>query len=301
MTAGRKKIDISVCIATFRRPKKLRRLLKSLEIAIKNVEARVEIIVVDNDAACSAKESVAHISNQMQNLHYFSEPVQNISLARNRALAQAEGHWIAFVDDDEIVEPNWLRAYWTYQKTHAADGYFGPVLPRMEEKSPLWFDAELLFHRPRFETGTRLFDKMRTGNAFIQADVFTNERFNPKYGLSGGGDAIYFALRANENRVFLWNDAAITYEIYPKERMKLSWLMQRYFRAGLNYSAFRLQQKHNRMLILTKAVVVLLFFSFTLIFRFFQSPAKGVLQFLRMCMQIGHLAACFNVVYYEYK
>lgn len=301
MSSKAENICISICIATFKRPDKLERLLHSLVKALDKLDVSFDVVVVDNDVSRSAEGIIKQIKILLPNVIYLNEPEQNISLARNRAISKARGKWLAFVDDDEIVDSDWLREYWHYQKIHSADGYFGPVLPSVEAETPAWLDAELIFSRPRFQTGTRLTDKMRTGNAFVRASVFEKNKFDPGYGLRGGGDAIFFTLRAKENFKFLWNDAAITYEIYPRERTKLTWLMQRYFRSGLNFSTFRLQQNYSRFGIFLKAFTVLLLLTITLVFRFLLSPKKGVLHFLRMCLQVGHIAACFNFPYYEYK
>ncbi|KAA3616254.1 MAG: glycosyltransferase [Calditrichaeota bacterium] len=303
MSSSKKHCDISICIASFRRPEKLKRLLNSLEKAIPRVSAAIEIVVVDNDRLKSAKSIVEKHQTLATNIWYFLEPRQNISRARNLSVEKANGNWVAFVDDDEIVDENWLLHFWNYQSQNNADGYFGPVLPKLEETAPDWFDEKLLFNRPRFATGTKLMEKMRTGNAFIRTSLFHTDNFDLAYGLTGGGDAVFFERMARKGYSFYWNDDAITYELYPKERTQLRWLIQRSFRSGLTYSRSRLQSKGNwyRIFVFIKAMSVMLFLTLTLVLRFLQSSKMGVAQFLRICLQWGHLAACFNITYYEYK
>ncbi len=303
MATEQQNFDISICIATFQRPQKLARLLHSLAVAVKNCPAAVEIIVVDNDSRKSAAQVVAQFGCNHSTVQYLVEPRQNISHARNLGVSRANGKWFAFVDDDEIVAENWLQSFWLFKISRPADGYFGPVLPRLEQVAPVWFDAELFFFRPRFTTGKRLQEKMRTGNAFISHQVFSKQKFDPKFGLSGGGDTAFFESRAQNGACFLWNDEAVTYEFYPLERTKMKWLIQRYFRSGLAYSKIRIQKNRRwlRAKILSKACIVILFLLLSLMFRFAQSPARGVLNILRICLQVGHIAACFNLNYYEYK
>jgi glycosyltransferase involved in cell wall biosynthesis len=149
--------DISVCIATFRRPQGLARLLDSLQRLSGRGDFTLEIVIVDNDAAETARPVVEALQRTYPDrLHYCVEPCQNIAYARNRAVQAARGTWIAFIDDDETAEKNWLAAYWYMLTQKPGDGYFGPVLPRFDQAIPAWMDKEMLFGRPRFPTGTRL-------------------------------------------------------------------------------------------------------------------------------------------------
>ena len=93
-------MNVSVCIATYRRPDRLRTLLADL--AAQQLTP-FEIIVVDNDAAASAREVVRERQKLGAScpVHYDVQPEKNISLTRNRTVALASGEWLAFVDDDE--------------------------------------------------------------------------------------------------------------------------------------------------------------------------------------------------------
>ncbi|MCZ2223140.1 MAG: glycosyltransferase, partial [Chitinophagales bacterium] len=100
----------SVCIATFKRPELLRKLVQSLfdQKAIDDI--LLEIIIVDNDIQLSAKDIVASFTNtSFISISYFSQPVQNISLTRNMSLEKASGHYLAIIDDDEIADQYWIR------------------------------------------------------------------------------------------------------------------------------------------------------------------------------------------------
>jgi glycosyltransferase involved in cell wall biosynthesis len=67
------------------------------------------VVVTDNDPEQSARELVtAHSSRSLVHVTYCAESQQNIALARNKALQHAEGDFIAFIDDDEYPEDDWL-------------------------------------------------------------------------------------------------------------------------------------------------------------------------------------------------
>ena len=105
--------DVSVCIATFRRPSGLARLLDSLAKLKLPEGVTVEIVVVDNDPAASAAPILAGWRATPHVLRAFGEPRANVSHARNRGVAESRGRWLAFIDDDEVADENWIAGFWT--------------------------------------------------------------------------------------------------------------------------------------------------------------------------------------------
>jgi len=67
------------------------------------------IVVVDNDRLRSAEEVVKEFTVASSiPIRYCVEPQQNIAMARNRAVSNASGDFIAFIDDDEFPQGRWL-------------------------------------------------------------------------------------------------------------------------------------------------------------------------------------------------
>ena len=101
---------ISVCVCTYKRPELLQQLLN--ELACQETQGRftVDVVVVDNDAAESARSVVEHWVSTDSRLAvaYCVEPQQNIALARNAAIKRATGDFIAFFDDDQVPIRQWL-------------------------------------------------------------------------------------------------------------------------------------------------------------------------------------------------
>lgn len=127
-------------------------------------------------------------------LKYVIEPRQNISHARNKAVEEARGYWIAFIDDDEIPDEHWLQNFWTMRSTLRGDAFFGPVLPRFEQNVHSWLAREPLYHRPRFSSGIRIhFANTRTSNAFVKRHLLSKYRFDANFGRLGGGDVELFS------------------------------------------------------------------------------------------------------------
>jgi succinoglycan biosynthesis protein ExoM len=225
-------VDVSICIATYRRRYGLARLLDSLSRLKVPEGVRVEVIAVDNDPASDpGGEPSADAAAQFA-LRWLREPRRNIAYARNLAVANARGEWVAFVDDDEVVDESWLAAYWQLAAEGECDGYFGPVLPRFEMWVTPWLDASF-FTYPRFRSGAPITAHgAHVGNSFVRRALFRDTRFDPAFGNSGGEDtALFRRLMARDAR-FAWCDEAIIHEYVPASRQRPGWLARRAFRGG---------------------------------------------------------------------
>lgn len=122
------KPTIDVCIATYRRADRLRRLLESLLSQQTQRLFSYSLIVVDNDACRSAEPVVEKFLGMGPDLVYDVEPERNISLARNRCLTHATGDYIAMIDDDEYADGRWLLNLYTTMMAYEADVVRGPVV-----------------------------------------------------------------------------------------------------------------------------------------------------------------------------
>lgn len=233
------KLDhISVCICTFKRPTMLAKALEGVTSQFTDNKFSFEVVVVDNDCHRSAEDTVRRLQVQTGiRIKYDCEPQQNISLTRNRTIRNAEGVLIAFIDDDEFPEQNWLLAlYDTYVK-YTADGVLGPVIPYYEGTPPDWLVKSDLCVRSSFQTGTVLSNSkyMRTGNVLFRKAILPDGElaFDPKLGRSGGEDADLFDRMLKKGYSFVWCDEARVLEHVPIERQKKSYLIKRAFIRGV--------------------------------------------------------------------
>lgn len=97
---------ITVCICTYKKRGLLAYLLNELQNQITDKLFTCSIVVVDNDYTQSAK-SITSSFKEKSLINYCNEPEQNVSLARNRAVENAEGNFVAFIDDEFPVN-HWL-------------------------------------------------------------------------------------------------------------------------------------------------------------------------------------------------
>src|SRR5689334_17843912 len=125
---------ITICICTFKRPELLRRLLQALRNLQTGDQFSYSIVVVDNHHEQSASPTVrAFRENSAIQTLYCVEPIQNIALARNRAIANAKSDFIAFIDDDEVPVAEWLLLLFETCVRFDTHGVLGPVLPDYTE------------------------------------------------------------------------------------------------------------------------------------------------------------------------
>jgi succinoglycan biosynthesis protein ExoM len=297
--------DVSICIATFRRPYGLVRLLDSLGRLKLPDGLAVEVVVVDNDAAGDAQpQALAAACEGARSARWFVEPRQNIALARNRAVSEARGQWIAFIDDDEVADENWLAGFWKWVERDVGDGFFGPVLPRLDAASSPWLDVETFFSRPRHPSGTPIASsEVSTSNALVRCSLFADRRFDPAWGRTGGSDFELFDRMLGAGAHFLWCDEAIVCETIPACRHRLSWLTQRAFRGGVGFTRLQLQRRRSgavkrglpRALLAFGVLVPLLPLALL------AGRPEAARLWLRICTQAGHLWAFAGRSYEEYR
>lgn len=227
---------ISICVCTCRRPAALARLLARL--ATQAPPRFHELVVVDNDADGSARETCATAATPFA-LRYAVEPRRNIARARNRAVALAQGEWLGFLDDDEIPAPDWLAQLWAAAAAHDADAVLGPVIARPPADAPAWIREGRFFERRRFRTGTPVpRNELRIGNALIRRQPLARLRgpFDPAYGLTGGEDGDMLCRLARQGARIVWCDEAVVVEPVERPRLAPRWLLRRAWRGGNDYA-----------------------------------------------------------------
>lgn len=229
---------VAVCVATYRRPELLAGLLASLgRLELRRHPAQVRVIVADNDAAGSARAVVdAARAGFPFELEYAVEPERNISLARNRAVAMAlawGAAWVAFVDDDEVVRPEWLDELLAVQARSGADAVAGAVVPRFPADAPAWAEQSGVYARLHRRSGEPV-AFLATHNALVSARLLRRDGgpFDPAFGISGGGDSLFFLRCAREGARMVGAAAAVAEEAVPPERLRTGWVLRRAFRTG---------------------------------------------------------------------
>jgi GT2 family glycosyltransferase len=229
---------VSIVVVTFYREDFLRRTLRSC-LAQRGIDlTHVEIITVDGSPGASARGVVAALQDEAAaagaRLSYVHEPRPGISPARNAGVRTASAALVAFVDDDEEADPDWLSRMLLCLDRYEADVVVGPVYPIFEQEQastdPFWrwyFTADS--GQPTGEIAKRgagthncLFDKATC--------CVTDEPFDPALGLTGGEDFRFFLSVAQRGGRVVWCADAIVNEFIPATRSNWSYALRRRLR-----------------------------------------------------------------------
>jgi len=163
--------------------------------------------------------------------------MQNIALARNKALDKSQGNFVAFIDDDETPIEQWLWLLYETMCSYKVAGILGPVLPSFQRQPPVWIVRSKLCERKRFPTGTYIENASdtRTGNILLSKDFLDSHgfRFDPKFGLTGGEDCDLFRRMMEKGAKFVWCDEACVYEVVPSSRLTRRYLLKRALLRGV--------------------------------------------------------------------
>lgn len=232
---------IDICVCTFRRSAVVD-TIASIGALNRPDGLAVRLIVADNDETPSARERVtASAGAQGLDLVYVHAPASNISLARNACLDHSHADWVAFLDDDEIVTPDWLQAMIDCANRGDADVVLGPVRAIYPVSAPDWMrNGDFHATRPVWVEGV-----IRTGytcNALLHqtAAPLAGQRFRLDLGRSGGEDTDFFDRAVRSGARIAFAEAAEITEIVTPARANFKWLMQRRFRSGQSHGSLLL-------------------------------------------------------------
>ena len=135
-------IRVSAVVCTLNRAAHLQKAIHSL-VHQSLPKEMYEIIIVDNGSTDGTKAVVEEFS-QFDNLRYIHQPITGLSQARNSGWQNAQGEYIAYMDDDAIACTEWLdrivAAFETVQPQPASVG--GKVTPIWEVERPAWLPKQ---------------------------------------------------------------------------------------------------------------------------------------------------------------
>lgn len=231
------RLAIDVCICTYRRPAIAEALAA---VAVQDVRQSIalRVIVADNAPGTEARHSICAAGEKLGlDLVYVHAPAKNISIARNACLAAARADWLAFIDDDEIASPVWLRELIAEARRGDWDAVLGPVQAVYPDPSPSWLRAcDLHSTRPvwvhgRIETGY-------TGNVLLRRSLIERAgiAFRTELGRSGGEDIDFFYRLRDAGGRIGYARAALVHEPVPFERTTLGYVLRRNFRRGQTHA-----------------------------------------------------------------
>ncbi|MCL3881724.1 glycosyltransferase family 2 protein [Marivita sp. GX14005] len=229
-------IDVAIAICTYARQTDLELLLSSIRGLEIDDRIAPRVIVVDNDIRKSAQPVVDRFRNSAPcPVHYVHETQPGIPFARNRALAEAgDGGYLAFVDDDETVDPQWLNELVNVALQTRAAFVQGPLLMTVEDTRDGWWLRSGFFRQKEFSNFSHRSESW-TNNVLIDLAFVARAgcRFDPQLRFDGGSDTLFFADLVAAGGTGRFASKAIVYEIQKKNRLTWKWATLRQYRYGI--------------------------------------------------------------------
>lgn len=222
-----------LCICTYRRPDGLRRLLEKLA-DVDGIEG-LEVVVSDNDAAEEGLEVCELLSSNGYPLpiHTVHASEAGISAARNAACMKAltlSPDYVAFLDDDEWPERQWLSELLRVMRHCEADVTGGPTRPVFPEGAPSSLISNAYYGADMGLPDGSSCLLQAGGNFLIRAEALrslTPLFFHPAFAHSGGEDLAFFLQLKQRGYTMAWAANAIVHEPVPESRMQDGWIRQR--------------------------------------------------------------------------
>lgn len=252
--------DITACICSLDRAAGLGTAFRSLTVQRVD-KSRVELLIVDNgstlhDAVAVGSELVAEARSQGFKAVQVVESKMGLAHARNRALQEANGSWIAFMDDDEAADPQWLStilATVDEQNDPKLGCLGGPMLLDWpNDTRPRWFSAPLAGFFSGLDLGPEerdlnpRVDLLFGGNLIVRRDAVielggfaVNLGRSGHESLLGSEDTLIQLTLANNNYRVRYVPHAIINHVILTERLEAAWILKRSFGQGVSETRLR--------------------------------------------------------------
>jgi hypothetical protein len=151
-------------------------------------------------------------------------------------VAEAAGKYLAFIDDDEDAEPGWLAGFVATIESTGVDAVIGPVLPRFPTGVAIEpYHRKVYTRDAGLPTGTALPRWGGIGNTLLDKERCFGgqaEPFDPRLGLTGGEDSLFFRQLLRRGGKLAWCAEAIAWETIPAEKLTSRYLLRRAFRGA---------------------------------------------------------------------
>ena len=240
-----KLISITVAICTWNRCNLLQRALQQLVSQRCPDGFNWQVLVVNNNCTDATSDVVSSFAGRL-NIREAREPTPGLSNARNRALAEATGDYIAWTDDDVIVADDWIAQLCAginaYPDAAGFGGVIDPWFP--EEPDPLLLAAFPVLatgfcgldHGPQMRVLTER-EQIFGANMAYSMRAAKGIDFDPKLGviegatLAGEEKAYQDELRRRGGRIVWLPGMRVRHYVEPS-RMTLGYLTRYTFDRG---------------------------------------------------------------------
>lgn len=221
--------SVTVVVCTRNRAEGLRGALESLA-RLDVTGLRADVLVVDNGSTDHTAAVVVEVAAASPiPVRRVFEATPGVAHARQRGVTESRGEWIASFDDDQLADPNWLRALLA-QAEAAGSAFVGGrvvlALPAGHDPANLAPFTRMLLGASVHMPEPRPYDFKTTpgaGNMMARREVFDRVGpFDPA--LDRGEDTDFFHRALAEGFAVWYTPDAVVHHCIPPERMNDAYL-----------------------------------------------------------------------------
>ncbi len=234
----------SVAICTANRHDRLAETLGELLPIVD--PCRADVIVVDNGSTDATPELLASVvAAHPGKVRAVREERAGLSAARNRAVREAGGDILLFLDDDALPGPGWIEAYVAAFRDPRVAAAGGPVEPIFDGALPGWLDSRFLPYLSAWDRGSevvplRYNELPRGANMAFRRTSFTDYgEFLEQLGRKGDSlrscEEIEYCLRLERGgQAILYLPSAGVRHHVGTQRLTVSWMEARFAAQGFS-------------------------------------------------------------------
>ena len=228
--------EVTIIIPTYQRSAALKNVLESISNKLQT-NHKVSVLIVDNNPLPQEKAFIGKYAQTFRfPIEYLHEPNSGVSYARNSGLSYIKTKYVAFLDDDMEISPNWIDSLMKVTQSHHTAVTFGPIEARFPEDLK---DLEPYIGSFYSRHGRKDFEGLTseifgTGGCLLDMEQIRpiNPKFDPVHNASGGEDDAYFTQLGSAGLKFGWSSEANCYEIVPSHRLTRDYIFRRNFGYG---------------------------------------------------------------------
>ncbi len=146
--------SVTVVVSTYNRRTALERLLRSLD-AMRSAATRLEVVVTVDGCTDATRDLLDSISLGYPLRVIDVTPNEGPARGRNRALAQARGDVILFLDDDVLPLPGLVERHLAVHRSDSNAVVIGPMLPPSDGGMPAWLRWEAVTLKKQYDAIAR--------------------------------------------------------------------------------------------------------------------------------------------------
>jgi len=262
---------LSVILCTYNRDKYIYNVLKSIADG-DMPRNEYEIVLVDNNSNDNTVGECHRFQSDYPDikLNYFMEREQGLSHARNCGIRNAQGDVLVYVDDDALVNKEYLSTYADFfARNPNAVAAGGPILPQYDGcEEPSWmshYTRQLVTGKLYLGEHEREFPHDAFpggGNAAYRKSVFeTVGLFNPELGrkgnsLIGAEEKDLFDKMTTAGMHFYYLPTAILFHLIPPKKLTQDYFDRLTYSIGVSerYRTLQIGKKKYVVRLLKEAI-----------------------------------------------